>query len=278
VTFNIGRLFIVFSVLFSFLFSGSASSEQDAAYQLIDTPKPGALVRGKTKPGAKIWFNNEELKVSAQGHFVFGLGRDEKGSISLRWQLNSEAGEQSYELPSRDYDVQSIDGLPQNMVTPSETVLSRIRQDNRDVANARNVDSDQTFFSQSFIWPAEGPISGVYGSQRILNGEPRRPHFGVDVAAPVGTPVIAPADGVVRLWVPDMYYSGGTLIIDHGHQVTSTFIHLHTSLVEAGDKVAQGQKIAEIGDTGRVTGAHLDWRINWGRVRVDPALLVPPRN
>ena len=131
------------------------------------------------------------------------------------------------------------------------------------------------FFTQSFILPAVGPITGVYGSQRVFNGEPRRPHFGVDVAGPVGTPVVAPADGVVRLYVADMYYSGGTLIIDHGHQVTSTFIHLHKSHVKAGDRVKQGQLIAEIGDTGRVTGAHLDWRINWGKVRVDPQLLVP---
>ncbi|MGY0583956.1 MAG: M23 family metallopeptidase, partial [Paraglaciecola chathamensis] len=134
-----------------------------------------------------------------------------------------------------------------------------------------------TDFSQDFIWPAQGPISGVYGSQRVLNGQPKRPHYGVDVAAPTGTPVYAPADGVVTLFVPDMYYSGGTMIIDHGLGVSSTFLHLSKGLVQVGDNVKQGQLVAEIGATGRVTGAHLDWRMNWMNVRIDPALLVPKR-
>jgi murein DD-endopeptidase MepM/ murein hydrolase activator NlpD len=122
----------------------------------------------------------------------------------------------------------------------------------------------------------QGPITGVYGSQRILNGKPRRPHFGIDVAAPVGTPVYAPAPGIVTLAVPDMYFSGGTLIIDHGHKLSSSFLHLHKMHVAVGDRVEQGDLIAEVGATGRVTGAHLDWRINLRRNRIDPELLVPP--
>lgn len=246
-------------------------------YELLDKPQPGALVRGKVESGTKVWLGDKPLKLSPSGYFVFGLGRDDKTMPPLRWQQKGLEGQVSYALPLREYAIQRIDGLPDNMVSPSQQALTRIRIDNRQVSQARRVDSDFDFFAQSYIWPAEGPLSGVYGSQRVLNGQPKRPHFGVDVAAPTGTPVVAPADGVVTLWVSDMYYSGGTLIIDHGHQVSSTFIHLHSSHVKQGDKVKQGQLIAEIGATGRVTGAHLDWRINWGKVRVDPALLVPPR-
>jgi murein DD-endopeptidase MepM/ murein hydrolase activator NlpD len=116
----------------------------------------------------------------------------------------------------------------------------------------------------------------VYGSQRILNGEPRRPHFGIDIATPTGTPVKAPADGVVTMVHPDMFFSGGTLILDHGHRLSSSFLHLSKIVVKEGDEVRQGDIIAEVGATGRVTGAHLDWRMNWGKERVDPSLLVPP--
>lgn len=254
------------------------ASAFSAGFTLIDTPQPGALVRGQVESGTTVVYEGEALKIGADGFFVFGLGREASGSIEIRWSNTSESGVERYALPAREYDIQRIEGLPSKMVTPPAEVSERIRNDNRQVAQARNQNTDFNYFSQSFIWPAEGRISGVYGSQRVLNGEPRRPHFGVDVAAPVGTPVIAPADGVVTLFVPDMYYSGGTLIIDHGHKVSSTFIHLHKSHVKVGDVVKQGQLIAEIGDTGRVTGAHLDWRINWGRVRVDPQLLVPPRD
>ncbi|WP_420807238.1 M23 family metallopeptidase [Alteromonas facilis] len=249
-----------------------------APFALIDTPQPGALVRGKLTQPATLYFDDKVLKTSANGWFVFGVSRDATGEVMLRWENHEGSGEERYALPAREYDIQRIDGLPQKMVTPPESVLERIRKDNQQVAKGRSINTDFEYFAQSFIWPAEGRISGVYGSQRVLNGEPKRPHYGVDVAGPVGTPVIAPADGVVTLFVPDMYYSGGTLIIDHGHQVTSTFIHLHKAHVKAGDKVKQGQLIAEIGETGRVTGAHLDWRINWGSVRVDPQLLVPARD
>lgn len=254
------------------------SNGNAADFTLIDTPQPGALVRGQVSPGTTVSLDGEALKVSPEGLFVFGLGREADGTVEITWSNAQNSGVERYALPSREYDIQRIEGLPPKMVTPPDSVTERIRKDNRQVAKARSQNTDFTFFSQSFIWPAEGRISGVYGSQRVLNGEPRRPHFGVDVAGPVGTPVIAPADGVVTLFVPDMYYSGGTLVIDHGHKVSSTFIHLHKAHVKEGDVVKQGQLIAEIGDTGRVTGAHLDWRINWGRVRVDPQLLVPVRD
>lgn len=247
--------------------------------ELIGENVQGSLLRGKTEPGAKVWLNEQAVMVSKEGYFAIGFGRDAELNHQLTWQLpGQEKQHKEINLEARDYKIQHIEGLPPKMVTPPESVLARIKQDSRDVANARKLRDERIDYIQSFEWPAEGPITGVYGSQRVLNGQPRRPHFGVDVAGPVGQKVYAPADGLVTLFVPDMYYSGGTLIIDHGHGVSSTFLHLSKGHVKAGDSVKQGQLIAEIGATGRATGPHLDWRMNWLNQRVDPALLVPPRN
>ena len=142
------------------------------------------------------------------------------------------------------------------------------------VATARQHRDNQAYYSQGFAWPAKGRISGVYGSQRVLNGEPRRPHFGLDIAAPEGTNVFAPADGLITLTHPDMYFSGGTIILDHGQGLSSTFLHLSKILVEAGTFVKQGDLIARIGATGRASGPHLDWRMNWLDRRVDPQPLM----
>ena len=180
------------------------------------------------------------------------------------------------EVAPREYRIQRIDGLPREKVTPPEAVLARIREEGARVAAARANDDPRTDFRDGFVWPLTGRISGVYGSQRVLNGEPRRPHFGVDVAAPTGTPVAAPADAVVRLADDDLYFSGGTLIMDHGHGLTSTFIHLSKILVEPGQRVRQGEVVAEVGATGRATGPHLDWRMNLFDARLDPQLLTPP--
>ncbi len=238
----------------------------------------GSLIRGKVEAGSQVWLDGESIQVSSQGNFAFGFGRDESLNHTLSYQQPGQKKQtQAIVLTERQYNIQKIDGLPQKMVTPPASVTERIRKDNEQVAQARSLRDDRNDFSQAFIWPADGPISGVYGSQRILNGEPKWPHYGVDVAAPTGTPVYAPADGKVTLFVPDMYYSGGTMIIDHGLGVSSTFLHMSKGIVKAGDWVKQGQLVGEVGATGRATGPHLDWRINWGSVRLDPALLVPTR-
>ncbi|GAA6186674.1 M23 family metallopeptidase [Aliiglaciecola sp. NS0011-25] len=259
-------------------FLGLILSVHAFAIELQGELSQGALIRGKAPVGSQVWLDGKSLAVSEQGYFVFGFGRDAALEHELSWQAPEQPKQQQdIILKKREYDVQRIEGLPPKMVTPPEDVLARIRLDNQQVAKARALRDSRIDFMQSFIWPAEGPISGVYGSQRVLNGQPKRPHFGLDVAAPTGTPVYAPAAGVVTLWVPDMYYSGGTMIIDHGHGVSSTFLHLHAGHVKVGEQVEQGQLVAEIGATGRVTGAHLDWRMNWQNQRVDPALLVPAR-
>lgn len=146
------------------------------------------------------------------------------------------------------------------------------------VATARQHRDNHAYYAQGFTWPAKGRISGVYGSQRVLNGKPRNPHFGLDIAAPDGTEVFAPADGLVTLTHPDMLLSGGTIILDHGQGLSSTFLHLSKILVEAGAFVKQGDLIALIGSTGRASGPHLDWRMNWLDRRVNPQPLLSAVN
>lgn len=237
----------------------------------------GAVVRGDAPAGSRVWFGGRELRLSADGRFVFGLNRDEPAKVELRVQLPDEPAPLSVtaSVAPRQYDIQRIDGLPQRMVEPPPEVQARIRADQALVARARARDSDLDGFTEAFRWPCIGPISGVFGSQRILNGVPRQPHYGVDVAVPTGTKVRAPASGVVSLASPDMYYTGGTLMIDHGHGLSSAFLHLSKLLVTEGQTVQQGDLIAEVGATGRATGAHLDWRVNWFDARVDAQRLVP---
>jgi murein DD-endopeptidase MepM/ murein hydrolase activator NlpD len=238
----------------------------------------GGVLFGTTLPGSRVLQDGAPIRVGPEGEFVVGFGRDAPSTSSLRVERpDGEVIEQTLDVATRDYRIQRIDGLPPGKVTPRKPEeIARIRKDVADVVAARSLDDDRLDFLGGFIWPVEGPITGVYGSQRILNGEPRRPHFGIDIAAPVGTPVRAPAAGVVTLVVPDMFFSGGTLILDHGHKVSSTFLHLHRMHVKVGDRVEQGDVIAEVGATGRVTGPHLDWRMNVRKARVDPQLLVPP--
>lgn len=235
----------------------------------------GGLVTGYTVPGARVFFDGREVRVSDDGIFLIGFGRDAKPESTLEVAFpDGRTTQRRLEVARRDYKIQRIDGLPPRKVTPGPEDLKRIREEAVLVRAARQRDNPRTDFRTGFIWPAVGRISGIYGSQRILNGEPRRPHFGVDVAAPVGTPVVAPADGVVTLAHPDMFFSGGTLVIDHGHGLSSSFLHLSEVLVEVGQRVKQGETIARIGATGRVTGAHLDWRMNLFDARIDPQLLV----
>jgi murein DD-endopeptidase MepM/ murein hydrolase activator NlpD len=235
----------------------------------------GALLMGRTLPGTQLELSGKAVSVSPDGLFVIGFGRD----APKRWELSAVYPDglretRQLDIAPRAYDIQKIDGLPEKMVTPPKEVLDRITAENKEIAVARQHNTPETWFANGFAWPATGRISGVYGSQRILNGKPRRPHYGVDVAAPEGTPITAPAEGIVRLAHPDMYYTGGTVILDHGHGVTSAFLHLKSVTVKVGDRVTQGDQIGTLGATGRATGPHLDWRINWFNERIDPVLVA----
>lgn len=255
-----------------------ASESEPVPFELKGDWRQGSLLLGKAAPGAQVWFNGRKLNLTSQGDFVFGLDRDEKSRAEIKFQVSARAKPQvfRYAVAKRKYDVQNITGLPQAMVTPTPEIEARIAQDQHKITAARNQETAQEGFVQPFVWPCEGRISGIFGSQRILNGVPKQPHYAVDVAVPIGTPVKAPADGIVSLAEPDFYLTGGTLMIDHGHGLVSTMIHLSKLLVKAGDSIKQGQLVAESGMTGRATGPHLHWGVSWFNARVDAQLLVPP--
>lgn len=233
-------------------------------------PAPGALLVGQVTPGVEVRLEQKTLRVTEDGWFVFGFGRDDEGKRTLTLQLGDTRETHTLQLQPRQWNIQRVEGVPKETVSPPPETLARIREEAALVRAARKRDSDRRDFLAGFVWPASGPITGIYGSQRFYNGEPRNPHYGVDIAAPTGSPVVAPADGVVTLVHPDMFFSGGTLLVDHGYGVSSTFIHLHRVLVKEGQEVKQGEKIAEIGASGRATGPHLDWRLNWYDERLDP--------
>ncbi len=246
------------------------------ALELSGVLTQGGLVIGTATPGSKIELDGQQVELTDEGHFVFGFGRDH-GAAALLKITTPESKTEEYNLVirQREYNIQRIDKLPGKMVSPPEGTWERIASDRTLVANARENSTSTPHFLRGFIRPAEGIVSGVYGSQRILNGKPKQPHYGVDYAAPEGAPVMAPADGIVRLAHADLYYTGGTIIIDHGHGVSSTLMHMSALHVEAGQRVKQGALIGAVGSTGRATGPHLDWRMNWRDARIDPMTLVP---
>ena len=257
---------------------GPGSVAADTGVRLDGPRIQGGLLRGQVPPGSTVEFEGEAVRVSKDGWFLVGFGRDAPPKAELVVVFPDGRRErQELAVERREYAIQRIDGLPPGKVTPrSDEDIARIMAEIRMTKQARAIDDPRTDFLSGFRWPITGVISGVYGSQRILNGEARRPHFGIDIAAPTGTKVAAPADGVVTLVHPDMFFSGGTMIVDHGHGLSSAFLHLSRILVEKGQRVAQGETIAEVGSTGRSTGPHLDWRMNLFGRRIDPALLVGP--
>ena len=234
----------------------------------------GGMVIGRVAPVAKVWLDKTPVAVGRDGHFVLGLDRDAPAQVEVT--VADPLGQHRYrfDVARRSYDVQRVDGVPERTVTPPAEVLARIRREQELVDRARAPVSARQDFLAGFARPLDGPITGVYGSARIYNGVPKNPHYGLDIAAAAGTLVRAPAAGVVRLAQPDLYFSGGTLIVDHGQGLTSTFIHLSALLVAEGDELTRGEPIARVGATGRATGPHLDWRMNWRHVRIDPALVL----
>ena len=250
------------------------SSQEQVNVVLNGKFTQGALLRGQAPAGAKVTLNGETVQTNKDGKFVVGFEREAPLQQTLVVKLdNGQKWQRDITLEKREYNIQRIDGLEQKMVSPPAEVTARIKQDNINVANARSGNTDLDALFTRFEWPAKGVISGVYGSQRILNGVPKWPHYGLDIANETGTPVYAPVDGVVTM-ADDLYYSGNTLILDHGMRVFSTFLHMDTITVEVGETVKQGEQIGTIGSTGRSTGPHLDWRINLGKTRLDPQTII----
>ena len=232
----------------------------------------GHFIIGKTESGTKVLIDKKQVRVTDDGFFAFGISRDRKYDVVIT--LNKDGIKQKIvkKVQKRKYNIQRIDGLEEEKVTPPEEVYERIKKENKLIAEARAVDSDLDFFKDKFIIPVDDSIiTGVYGSQRILNGKPKWPHYGLDFAQKEGTPVKAMLDGTVTLSESDLYYTGGTLIFDHGHGISTLYMHMQKILVEKGQKVKQGEVIGMVGSTGRATGPHLDIRLNWFDTRLDPA-------
>ena len=231
----------------------------------------GHFIIGKTEPGTEISIDKKKIKVSKDGYFAFGLDKDRKFDVVI------SEGEKKIikKVKKRKYKIQRIDGLPEKKVTPPEEFYERIKKENKLISNAREVDSDLSFFKDQFIIPVEdATITGVYGSQRILNGIPKWPHYGLDFAQKKGSPVKAMNNGVVTLAEKDLFYTGATLIFDHGHGISTLYMHLDEIFVDIGDHVKKGDIIGTVGATGRATGPHLDIRLNWFGVRLDPATIL----
>ena len=235
----------------------------------------GHFIIGKTDQDSKVFIDKKEIKVSKDGYFAFGLGRDRKYDVTITIKSNGKTKRIVKRVQKRKYNIQRIDGLDEKKVTPPEEVYERIKKENKLIAEARAIDSDLVFFKDNFIIPVDDAIiTGVYGSQRILNGKPKWPHYGLDFAQDEGTQVKAMISGTVTLAEPNLYYSGGTLIFDHGHGISTLYMHMHEIFVEKGQKVNQGDIIGTVGSTGRATGPHLDVRLNWFSTRLDPSTVL----
>ena len=262
-------------ILFCLSLKATASELRSDELVVPSNLAQGGLVIATVAPGYSVKYKGEPLKINENGMFILGLGRD-AGELMRLVVVNDKGHQTDYTFPvaKRKYNIQSIEGVPQRTVTPNPEDVARIRQDSLLVKNARQGVSDRQDFLAGFRKPLEGPVTGVYGSQRVYNGTPKNPHYGVDYAAPKGTIVRAPAAGVVQLAHSDLFYSGGTVIMDHGFGLNSSFLHLSAVLVAEGQEVKQGDPIGKVGATGRATGPHLDWRMNWLNVRIDPQLVM----
>ena len=255
-------------ILFLFSFEASAAEFSSKFIQ-------GSFILGKTTPDAKVEIDNKNVLVTDDGYFVFGIGRDRKNNVIIKIVNNGKSEVIEKKVFKKKYKIQRIDGLPQKQVTPPKEVYDRIKADNILIGKARSINSDLTFFKEKFQVPLKKSIiTGVYGSQRILNGKPRRPHYGLDFASAEGTPIKAMLDGIVTLAENDLYFTGGTIIFDHGHGVSTLYMHLKDIDVKVGQKIKQGEKIGTVGKTGRSTGPHLDIRLNWFNVKLDPASVL----
>ena len=255
------KILLIIAILFSTNLS---------AFEFTGKFIQGHFILGKTDPGSKIIIDKKEIKVSKDGFFVFGIDRDRKFDFLITKINKGKKEKITKQVFKRKYKIQRIDGLPENKVTPPEEVYKRIKKENNAIGEARSINSNLAFFKNKFIMPVEGIITGVYGSQRILNGKPKWPHYGIDIAADQGTTILSSGTGVVTMVEDDLYYTGGTIIMDHGHGISTIYSHLENVLVSVGDQVNQGDVIGTVGSTGRSTGPHLDFRINWFQTRLDP--------
>ena len=273
------KLVIIISLLI--LFSNNCFAKEELKFFIgenkIDLEGyfiQGGYVKGKTSSKIKIKFENRDVYLGKKNNFILGFGRDYSEVAYLKFNIDNKWINKTLKIKKNKYKIQKIDGLPKKFVSPPKEIYERIIRENKLIAKVRTLNSKIDYTFQDFLLPANGIITGVFGSQRILNGKPRRPHYGIDIAAEKGSKVISPTDAIVRLSEKDLYFTGGTIMLDHGHGITSVYSHLSKVLVKKNDKIQKGDVIGLIGSTGRSTGPHLDWRINWFDQRLDPLMFI----
>lgn len=252
-----------------------AAAPADARVVFPAQVSQGAMVIGKVPPGSVVRYGDRQLRTTAYGTVVFGVGRDATGPLTVRVETApGQTQTASIAVTPRDFPTEYIQGVPPKTVNPPPEIAARIEREQAQVVAARARDDDRADFAQAFIWPVQGRISGRFGNQRVYNGQKGSGHSGMDIAAPTGTAIKAPAAGVITFVGPSLYLTGGTVLLDHGHGVSSNFLHLSRIDVKVGDRVTQGQTIGAVGATGRATGPHLHWGMNWFDVRIDPQLVL----
>lgn len=265
---------LLLTLFFALPLLARAETSNDRVIFLASTSQ-GSMVIGKVPGGSIVQYAGRKLRVTAYGTVAFGVGRDEQGPLQIDvTRADGNVQSATITVTPRDWPIERVNGVPPKTVDPPPDIAERIRREQASVAAVRERDDNRTDFTEPFIRPVEGRVSGRFGNQRIYNGSPRAAHSGMDIAAAKGTPVKAPASGIVTFANPDLYLTGGTLVIDHGFGFSSNFLHLSRLDVKVGDTIEQGQIIGAVGATGRATGPHLHWGMNWFEVRIDPQLVL----
>ena len=236
----------------------------------------GGIILVNTFPGASARLDGNDILVSDQGIFIIGFQRDPNPIQVLEIIHENKLKDKIIlNVTKRTYNIQRINGIEKEKVDPPKSFLDRIYLERKSVKESRNkaILIEELFYNNGFNVPATGPISGVYGSQRILNGKAKSPHYGIDIALPEGDRVFAPMDGIVLFTHNDLYFSGGTIIIGHGQGLTTSYLHLSEISVKNNDLVKRGDLIGNVGSTGRATGPHLHWGAELNGKRLDPQYL-----
>ena len=256
----------------------STGLKADINLQLKGKAIQGGFLIGIAPTAKKVFLDDNPLPITKKGKFILGFGRNYKRKARLKLETENGIKEMNLNITQRKYDVQAIDGIDEEKVTPPPWAWTQIRAQSKIKRQARKKLSSLLGWAQPFVWPIQGQITGIYGSQRVLNGKPKRPHYGIDIAAPAGSKVFAPADGIITLAANDFYFEGGLIFLDHGFGLSSAFLHLGELLVKVGQAVKQGEVIALSGNSGRSTGAHLDWRVKWHKQNLDPVVMINSAN
>lgn len=230
----------------------------------------GGIILGKVDKKDNVKINGIQQVISNDGYFTFAFGR--KFKKTLRIEINDES--KVFIVKGRKYKIEKINGLPSNKVQPKKSELERIIKEQKFFVKMKKDNNMNRFFDSNFFLPFKGRISGVFGSQRILNDKPKRPHYGIDIAAKLGTNIKSPSRGKVKGIYENMFFTGNTLILDHGLGLISIFAHMEDIFVKEGDIVDHESIVGTVGKTGRATGPHLHWGVYLAKKPIDPMVLI----